>query len=279
MLDPLSLDIIVAICGMIVGSFLMVVITRYPAILKQQWRIECRDFLALPPEEDSTKLSIASPRSHCPHCSNPIKAYDNIPIFSYLLLRGKCRQCKRPINLLYPFVELLTAVLSIIVVRHFGLSWQMFGALLFTYLLITLALIDLHHQILPDTLTLSALWIGLIANSFNFITHLNDAVWASIIGYSFLWMLAWIFLKLRKKQGMGHGDFKMLAMIGAWLGFYSMVNSLLLAILISVVSGTIFIFYRQEDWSKAIPFGPFLAIGAWISLLWGHFLINFLQIT
>lgn len=279
MIQPLSLDIIMAIVGLIIGSFLTVVITRYPAILKSQWQQECREFLGLAPENNTESINIASPRSHCPHCKNAIKAHHNIPIIGYILLRGKCKQCQRPIRLLYPLVELLTAIVSVIVARHFGLSWATAAALLFSYLLIVLAFIDLHHKLLPDLLTLGALWIGLMINSSNMFISLKNAVWSSIIAYGFLWLLSWIFLKLRKKQGMGHGDFKMLAMIGAWLGFYSMVNTLILAILISVISSLIFIFYKKVSWEKAIPFGPFLALGAWISLLWGNFAINLLQIS
>ncbi len=278
-LQPLSLDIIMVILGLIVGNFLTAIITRYPLMLKQQWHNDCRDFLGMTPEKKSDKLTLITPKSHCLHCKNLLKWRHTIPLIGYILLSGKCAHCKRPIQLFYPLVELLSAIASVIVARKFGLSWPMVAALIFSYLIILLAFIDLHHQLLPDPLTIGTLWLGLMLNSFGFFTHLSDALWSSVVGYSFLWLLAWVFLTLRKKQGMGHGDFKMLAMVGAWLGFYSMVNTLVLAIIVSTLFSIVLVFCKQANWNKAMPFGPSLAIGAWISLLWGDFVIQLLQVS
>lgn len=273
------LYILVTLVGLVVGSFLTVVIVRYPSQLTQQWRAECCEFLGLPETEKQKPISIFRPRSHCPACKAPVRAYHNIPVIGYLLLRGKCASCKQGVGLFYPVVELLTMMLSILVVWRYGLSWQMLAALLFTWSLIVLTFIDLQHQLLPDVITLSMLWIGLMINSFSLFATLNDVLWSSVIGYSALWLLAWVFLKLRNKQGMGHGDFKMLAMIGAWVGFYSMVNTLLLAIFISVLSSIFLLLYKKSSWNRAMPFGPFLAAGAWVSLLWGSFVIDLLQVS
>ncbi len=269
--------IIIAIFGLIVGSFLTVVISRYPTMLQQQWQDECREFLNLKEDEPPTKVSLALPGSFCPMCKTPIKFYHNIPVLSYLWLRGKCAHCKRHISALYPSIELLTAITSLVVFWRFGLTDEMLAALFLTYMLIALTFIDFKHQILPDTMTLSALWIGLLFNTMGLYTQLVNAVWGAVIGYLLLWISAWIFLKLRKKQGMGNGDFKMMAMVGAWLGLNMMINTLLIAVIVGALTSVVLIFFKKISWQRAVPFGPFIALAAWITLLCGPFIIQWIQ--
>jgi leader peptidase (prepilin peptidase) / N-methyltransferase len=270
--------IFTALFGLAVGSFLNVVISRYPQILKQQWQNECRDYLGLEIDKEQTKLSLAFPGSHCPHCKTPIKFYHNIPLFSFIWLRGKCAYCKHPISFIYPIIELLSGVLSILVYWYFGPTWQMLAALFFTYVLITASLIDFNHQILPDLIILPTLWIGLMLNTINFFTPLPNAVWAASIGYLLPWLIAWLFLKIRGKQGMGHGDFKMLAMVGAWFGFYMMVNTLLFAVILGAIISLLLLLFKRVAWQRPVPFGPYLAIAAWISMLTGPFFVHWLQV-
>lgn len=267
---------IIAIFGLVIGSFLTVVISRYPVMLQRQWQGECRDFLNLPVEKEKQPISLAYPNSQCPHCKTQIKFYHNIPLFGYLFLRGKCAECKRPIPKLYPMVELISAIASIIVLWHFGLTDEMLGALFFTYMLIALTFIDFKHQLLPDTMTLSTLWIGLLFNTIPLYTPLQNAVWGTVIGYLLLWLATWIFLKLRHKQGMGHGDFKMTAMVGAWLGFEGMLNSIILAVVLGAIFSSLLLLFKRASFAKPVPFGPYIAICAWISLLCGPFIINWI---
>lgn len=270
--------VLVAILGLVIGSFLNVVIARYPKMLQAQWQSECRDFLGLKEEQEATKFTLAGPRSHCPHCKTKIPFYHNIPIFSYLWLRGKCAHCKRHISLVYPAVELLSCFASVIVLYHFGPSWEMLAALLFTYMLVALTFIDLEYQLLPDTLTLSTLWIGLMLNTWGMFTNMSDAIWSAVIGYLVLWISAWIFLHLRNKRGMGHGDFKMLAMVGAWFGINKMITALLIAVIAGTILSLIVLQMKRISWKQAIPFGPFIALGAWITMLAGPILVNWLRI-
>lgn len=269
----------IAIFGLIIGSFLSVVITRYPEMLHQQWQTECREFLSLKTETPQDKISLALPPSHCPQCKMKLKFYHNIPLFSYLGLGGKCAYCKRPVSLLYPVIELLTSLLTVITLWHFGLTWLGFAAVLFTYLMIVLCFIDLRHQLLPDTITLGTLWIGLIFNCFSLFTSLHSAVLAVVIGYLLLWMTAWLFSLIRHKQGMGHGDFKMLAAVGAWLGLFNMLHTLLLAVFMGILISVLLITLKRVTWHRPIPFGPFIALAAWITLLTGPFIISWLQVT
>lgn len=265
--------IIVTIFGLVIGSFLTVVVARYPVILQRQWQTECREYLNLPHEKQTKNISLATPNSHCPYCKTSIKIHHNIPLLSYFLLRGKCATCKRPIPKLYPLIELITAIMSIAVLWRFGLTDEMLGALFFTYVLIALSFIDFNHHLLPDTLTLSTLWIGLLFNTIPLYTTLANAVWAAVIGYLFLWICAWIFQKIRHKQGMGHGDFKMIAMVGAWLGLEAMLNTLILATILGALCNLILILSKKVSWERPTPFGPYIALSAWLSLLFGSFIL------
>lgn len=268
----------VGLFGLIVGSFLSVVVSRYPKMLQQQWQTDCREFLGLPAEAIDEKISLALPRSHCRHCKNRLKFYHNIPLLSYLFLKGQCAFCQRPITALYPTIEALTCLLSLAVFWRFGLTWQMPAALLFTYALLSACFIDFQHQLLPDNITLSTLWLGLLLNAFALFTSLDHAVWAAAIGYSILWLSAWLFLHLRHKQGMGHGDFKMMAMVGAWLGLYGMLNTLLLAIVAGALLSVLLLAAKIAQWQRPIPFGPFIGIAAWITLMTHPFIIYWLRV-
>ena len=240
----------------------------------RQWRAECAELLCVTNKTaEENKLSLAFPGSQCPNCHKKIKLYHNIPLLGFIFLAGKCAYCKQKIPLMYPALELITCTSSILVYWRFGASWQFLAALLFTYCIIALSTIDIKEQILPDAITLGTLWIGLLINSFAVFTNLQDALWSSATGYCALWLISWIFLQIRKKQGMGHGDFKMLAMIGAWFGWQLMMDSLIIAAIIGTILGILMICIKKSNWSKPIPFGPFLALGAWISMMYSGNLI------
>src|SRR3990167_2139661 len=270
--------IAVGLFGLLTGSFLSVVIARYPKMLQQQWQADCREFLGLTKESYGEKISLALPRSHCPHCKTQLKFYHNIPLGSYLFLRGKCAFCQRPIPTLYPIIEGLTCLMSLAIFWRFGLTWQMPMGLIFTYCLLTLCFIDFQHQLFPDTITLSTLWIGLLANTFTLFTPLHQSVWAAAMGYVILWLSAWLFLHIRHKQGMGHGDFKMMAMAGAWLGIYGMLNTLLLAVIVGAVLSLLLMAVKLIQWQRPIPFGPFIGLAAWITFITNPFVIHWLRV-
>jgi leader peptidase (prepilin peptidase)/N-methyltransferase len=275
--QPYLTATVIGIFGLIIGSFLTVVISRYPKMLKNEWSSECREFLDLPAEKEAQTLSLALPRSHCPQCKAAIQWYENIPIISYLFLRGKCAQCKKRISCLYPLIEALTAILSTIIFCTFGLEWKMVAALFLTYVLISLFFIDLKHQLLPDVITLSVLWIGLALNSFNWFAPLQQAVWGAILGYGILWAFSSIFKYVRKKQGMGHGDFKMLAMLGAWFGTAMILNIILCSIILGTVISLLLLSFKKISKENTFPFGPFIAIAGFVSMLWGPFLIKIIM--
>ncbi|MBS0350995.1 MAG: prepilin peptidase [Proteobacteria bacterium] len=254
------------IVGLLFGSFLNVAIFRYPAMLKRKWRSECTDFLDLP-VEPTTTYNLALPHSHCRQCNQPLKFWHNIPIISYLSLRGKCYFCRHAISLQYPLIELLTALITVLIVWKWGWAWQSAAIWLMCCGLITLACIDWRDQILPDTLTLSLLWLGLMVNRYSMITSLNEAVLGAITGYSILWIVAHVFMLIRKKPGMGHGDFKMLAMLGAWLGVIPLFYVLLAAILLSLFFNLSLLLFKKINFAQTLPFGPWLAISGGVMLI------------
>lgn len=270
---PTILLVFVGFYGAIVGSFLNVVIYRYPLMLKNQWRADCHEFLESPTEK-SEKLSLSLPRSHCPHCKKVIPAWHNIPLLSYLFLRGKCAYCKAPISWQYPLVELISTVLTVYIVAHFGLTVKTPALLLLTWTFIALTGIDFHHRLLPDTLTLSLLWIGLFLSTANIFVTPVDAIYGAMIGFSFLWVIAYLYKMIKKQTGMGHGDFKMLAMIGAWVGPSALLNVILLSSLLALFVSLILLCARKMNYKNPIPFGPFLAIGGWCTLVHGAWLVN-----
>lgn len=266
--------------GLLVGSFLNVLIYRLPKMMQRDWREQASEILELPTEPRPATLNLVLPNSSCPHCSHEIKPWENIPVISYLFLRGKCSSCKTHISLRYPLVELACGLLSAFIAWHFGFTWQAGAMLLLTWGLLAMSLIDVDHQLLPDSLVLPLLWLGLIANSFGLFTSLEDALWGAIAGYLSLWSVYWLFKLVTGKEGMGYGDFKLLAMLGAWGGWQVLPLTILLSSLVGAVLGLIMLRLRNAETSTPIPFGPYLAIAGWIALLWGEQITSsYLQIA
>lgn len=267
--NPAVFQLIVFAVGLAVGSFLNVVIYRLPKILEQGWKTECRELLELDAESDQP-LGLSTPSSACPMCGHKIRAWENIPVLSYLFLRGKCSACGTHISLRYPVIEFVTALLSLAIAWHFGFTLQALGALLLTWTLIALSMIDFDHQILPDNMTLPVLWLGLIFNLGSVYTDIFSAVIGAVAGYLSLWSVFWLFKLLTGKEGMGYGDFKLLALFGAWLGWQFLPQIILLSSLVGAIIGIAMIIFRGRDRNIPIPFGPYLAIAGWISLMFGE---------
>ena len=269
--NPMVFLGIIFILGLLIGSFLNVVAYRLPVMMEKSWQKECKDYLKLPDNSDPNEppFNLMHPRSKCQNCGHQITAWENIPVISYLILRGRCRSCQTSISAFYPSVEVVTGLLSVVVAHQFGVSLHTAFALIFTWALIPACLIDFRHMLLPDSIILPLLWLGLVININPLFTSLEGAVLGAAIGYLILWSVFHLFKILTGKEGMGHGDFKLLAMIGAWAG----LASLPLVIVLSSVAGTIvgisMIVFGNHDKANPIPFGPYLAIGGWIALLWG----------
>nr|MBO2512193.1 prepilin peptidase [Gammaproteobacteria bacterium] len=260
--------------GLLVGSFLNVLVYRLPKMMFRDWRAQAREVLELPAEPVGETFNLVLPNSRCPHCSHEIRPWENIPLLSYLLLRGKCSACKQPIGLRYPLVELACGLLSAYVAWHFGFSWQTGGFLMLTWGLLAMSLIDIDHQLLPDVLVLPLLWLGLIVNYFGLFTSLGDALWGAVAGYLSLWSVYWLFKLITGKEGMGYGDFKLLAMLGAWGGWQVLPLTILLSSVVGAVLGMILLRLRNAETSTPMPFGPYLAIAGWITLLWGDWITD-----
>ena len=260
--------------GAFLGSFLNVVIHRIPIMLEHGWKSECQELLN--PDSESLKLpkyNLSVPRSQCPACSHKITAIENIPVISYLFLRGKCRGCGIKISAQYPLVELLTAFLTMIVVWRFGFSWQSLGGVLLTWSLIALSGIDIKTHLLPDNITLPLLWLGIIFNFFTTFTDLSSSVLGAIFGYLALWSVFHLFKLITGKEGMGYGDFKLLAALGAWLGWQSLPLIILLSSAVGAVIGITMIVTKLQERSQPIPFGPYLAVAGWIAMMYGNEII------
>ncbi|MBQ4665077.1 MULTISPECIES: prepilin peptidase [Aeromonas] len=261
---------LVFLFSLMIGSFLNVVIHRLPIMLEREWQAEYLGYFnpeTQPQQEDRYNLMV--PRSACPHCGHAITAMENIPLLSWLWLKGRCRECQAPISARYPLVELLTALLSLVVAATFPPGWALLAALLLTWVLVALTFIDLDKMLLPDQLTLPLLWGGLLFNLAGGFIPLADAVIGAMAGYLVLWSLYWAFKLLTGKEGMGYGDFKLLAALGAWLGWQALPIVLLLSSLVGAFIGIGLILLRNHHQNKPIPFGPYLAIAGWIALLWG----------
>lgn len=261
----------VTLLGLSVGSFLNVVVYRLPVMMERDWKKQCRELLELAEEDDESQepFNLIHPRSRCPHCGHQIKALENIPILSYLVLRGRCSRCGASISLRYPMVELITAVLSFVVAWRFGFSWQTAALLPLTWALIALSLIDFDHKLLPDNIIFPFLWGGLILSLFGIFTDPESAIIGAAAGYLSLWGIFQLFKILTGKEGMGYGDFKLLALFGAWHGWQYLLQIVLLSSLVGAVIGILLVLLRGHDRSIPIPFGPYLATAGWISLLWG----------
>jgi leader peptidase (prepilin peptidase)/N-methyltransferase len=261
----------VAILGLIVGSFLNVVVYRLPIMLQRSWRNDCLNFLE---QENSTPetpetFNLSTPRSRCPSCQHPISAIENIPILSYLFLKGQCRNCLSPISIRYPVVEFVTSVLSIVIAVQFGVTFQAGVALIFTWLLICLTLIDFDTQLLPDSITLPLLWFALSISLFNIFVDPTTAIIGALAGYLSLWSVFWLFKLATGKEGMGYGDFKLLAAIGALLGWQMLPLVVMLSAFVGAVIGLTMMVCKGHDKNSPIPYGPYLSVAAFIALLWG----------
>jgi leader peptidase (prepilin peptidase)/N-methyltransferase len=263
------------IFSLMIGSFLNVVIFRLPKMLEQGWKKECREFLAdelAKPKSQSEEelITLSTPSSSCPSCQHKIRFYENIPVISWLVLRGKCSQCRSKISLRYPLVELTTAILSVVIAAHFGVTLTTLFLLILTWGLVCLTLIDFDHMLLPDQITLPLLWLGLLVNLNGAIVPLNDSVIGAVAGYMSLFSIFWLFKLITGKEGMGHGDFKLVAVFGAWIGWQLLPLLILMASAVGAVIGISMMMFKNHQREQAIPFGPYLAIAGWITLLWGN---------
>lgn len=260
--------------GLLVGSFLNVVILRLPKRLEWEWKRDSLETLGQADLYDPPPPGIVVEPSHCPHCQHKLSWYENIPVFSWLALRGRCRSCKTPISIQYPAVELLTMLLVTACVWRFGFGWQGFGASLLSCFLIAMSGIDVRTQLLPDQLTLPLLWLGLIASVDNLFVPAKAAIAGAVLGYLSLWVVYWVYKQLTGKIGMGHGDFKLLAALGAWAGYKALLPIVMLSSIVGAIVGSIWLMTKGRDQTTPIPFGPYLAIAGWIVFLWGNDIIG-----
>lgn len=272
--SPFSFIALFSLAGLMVGSFLNVVIHRLPKMMEREWRAQCAELNCTAdnaePAQPSAPYNLVVPRSACPHCGHKISAVENIPIISYLLLRGKCKGCGAPIAARYPIVEAVSGLLCGYVAWHFGFGMAAFAALLFVWALLALTCIDIDTQLLPDDITLPLLWLGLLFNLSGTFIDLPSAVIGVLAGYLTLWAVYWMFKLLTGKEGMGYGDFKLLAAIGAWLGWQMLPLVILLSSVVGAVVGITLIVVARHGRNIPIPFGPYLAGGGLIALFWGQ---------
>jgi leader peptidase (prepilin peptidase)/N-methyltransferase len=277
--QPYALPIVILVLSLLIGSFLNVVILRYPIMLFRSWLIDSKDLAEDLPEHHALKdlvspYTLSKPASHCPRCHSPVKAWQNIPIISYLLLKGKCSGCvekgqETKISIRYPLIELATGLLSLALLIKFPFSIQLAAMLVFTWSLVAMSMIDIDHQILPDTMTLSLMWLGLLLNIDHTFVDLQSAVIGAMAGYLSLWSVFWLFKLATGKDGMGFGDFKLLAALGAWFGWQFLPMIVLLSSIVGAVVGIAGIIILGRDKNIPIPFGPYLAAAGWIAAMWG----------
>ncbi|QFY90090.1 prepilin peptidase [Magnetovirga frankeli] len=276
--EPWLLYLLTGLLALLVGSFLNVVIHRLPQMMEQDWKGQCRELLELPAEADPPRYNLLVPGSRCPHCNHAIRWWENIPLLGWLLLRGRCSACAKPIGLRYPLVEGLSALLSLVVVWQLGPTLQAAALLLLTWALIAMSLIDIDHQLLPDSLTQPFIWLGLLLAIPGLFIGAEQAILGAAVGYLSLWSFYWLFKLLTGKEGMGYGDFKLLALFGAWAGWADVFLIILLSSVVGAAFGIGLILLRGHDRRTPIPFGPYLAIAGWVTLLWGDEITrNYLQ--
>jgi leader peptidase (prepilin peptidase)/N-methyltransferase len=270
-LHPVLWTTIIGFLSLSVGSFLNVLIYRLPKIIEQSWRSECSTLfnIEVPTEEKPTSFNLCFPASHCPSCKNTLRCWHNIPLLSYICLKGRCAFCQTPISLRYPSIELLCVVLSSLIAYWGGCSPMGIFGILLTWILLGLAFIDLDTQLLPDNIVLPTLWLGLLLNTKAVWVPLQDAVWGAALGYFVLWLIMWIFKLITGRQGMGHGDFKLFALFGAWFGWMALPYIILAASSIGAVVGIVYLFIRGKDYQTPLPFGPFLAMAGYSWMLYG----------
>lgn len=276
---PWLFPVFATIFGLLVGSFLNVVIYRLPIMMERQWRNECIEafpyLIKADAKLNTDTFNLSVPRSRCPHCGHLISAVENIPVISWLVLKGKCKSCHAPISRRYPMIELLTAALCVTVAILFPPTWWAVAVIFFTFALIALTFIDIDKMLLPDQITLPLLWAGIFLALLGISpVSLQDSVIGAIAGYLCLWSVFWVFKLLTKKDGMGYGDFKLLAALGAWLGWQMLPVVVLLSSLAGAICGIILLKVQKSDHQTPFSFGPYLAIAGWISLLWGHSIIT-----
>jgi len=271
--SPILFIVVLFVMGAVVGSFLNVVVYRLPIIMQNQWVASSREILGLP-AEDKPIFNLIAPNSTCPKCGHKIKPLENIPIISYLVLGGRCSACKTKISVIYPMIELATGLITALIAWYFGVSYLTCALVVLSWSLIAMSLIDIKHQILPDNIVLPMLWLGLIINQFNIFTDPSSALIGAIAGYMSLWLVYWIFKLITGKDGIGYGDFKMLAMFGAWGGWQLLPLIILLSSVVGAILGIIILKSRKLDCeTTTIPFGPYLAIAGLIALIWGDRII------
>lgn len=281
---PVALTSVCLIFGLLVGSFLNVVIFRYPISLFREWESMAKEvliergFKLTPPKEpfdkQPEKFNLVVPRSTCPNCDHKITSLENIPLISYLILKGRCRECKTSISIRYPFVELLTGICFATAAHHFGFGWPLAAVLLVTAYFVAMSFIDIDHQILPDTMTLPLVWFALICSFDSLFISLEQAVLGAVVGYLSLWSVYWLFKLITGKEGMGHGDFKLLAVIGALVGWQQVGLVIVLSAGVGAILGGLLMVVQGKEKGTKIPFGPYLAVAGWISLLWGDIIID-----
>lgn len=265
----------VFIVSLLVGSFLNVVIYRLPVMMERSWKSEYQAYFS--PDEkpqSADTFNLVKPDSTCPKCQHKIRAWENIPVISWLFLRGKCSNCGTPISVRYPAVELLTAVASTVIAWHFGFGLAAAMAVLLTWALITLIFIDVDKMLLPDQITLPLLWLGLILSVFNVYVSPTDAVLGAAAGYLSLWSVYWLFKLATGKEGMGFGDFKLLAALGAWIGWQYLAIIILLSSFVGAIIGITYLIIKGKDKGSQIPFGPYLAIAGWLTIIFGEDIAN-----
>lgn len=262
------------ILGLIVGSFLNVVIYRLPKRMEQELKDACAELADIETEYVPNKwfglAYLMTPPSTCLSCGHRIKAWENVPVISWLLQKGKCTSCSTHLSIQYPVVELLTGILSLVVAWHFGFIWQTLAALILTWSLVTMSVIDIKLQLLPDVLILPLIWLGLMLNLNGWFTDIESAVYGAVAGYLLLWFIFHFFLLITGKEGMGYGDFKLFALFGAWLGWQFLPQILLVSTVVGAISGLGMILFLGRDKAVPIPFGPYLAAAGWIAMLWGE---------
>ena len=280
--EPLYAAVLTFIFSLLVGSFLNVVIYRIPVMMEREWQQNIREATEDESNHEDSKdektstiepFNLSKPDSTCPSCQHKIRWYENIPVLSYLMLGGKCSSCKIHISLRYPLIELLTAALSVVAVYQFGFNYYGMAAVFFTWCLISLTFIDIDHHLLPDRITLPLLWAGLLINTQNSFASLESAVWGAVLGYLILWSIYWAFKLLTGKEGMGYGDFKLLAALGAWCGAASLPLIILLSSVAGVILAVALMLFKRHEAQNPLPFGPYLAIAGWVALFWGDQII------
>jgi leader peptidase (prepilin peptidase)/N-methyltransferase len=273
--NPNLFIVLIAVVSLLVGSFLNVVIYRLPRMIENEWSQECREYLGLKPGLAEHKpINLYMPFSHCPECKETLKPWHNIPVISYLVLKGKCAYCHARISMRYPFVEALCCLASVYVALRFGFTWQTMGALLFTWTLIALTFIDLDYHLLPDQITFFLLGLGLYYSLFSLFCTMQDAIIGLLVGYLVFDITQWLFKLVTGKVGMGQGDFKFLAALGAFLGWQMLPIIILLASVSGMIIGISYMIIKHQYKSIPLPFGPYLALAGWVSLMWGNDILN-----